>query len=245
MAILILILFAAGSTEIDETLAQLHLDTGMAYLNQGLTEQAEQEFTESLELSPDCAVAILGLGLVYIERESWNLAESYFLEYIEACPDNYLGYEKLAELFLQNHAPAEAAAMADSAFNRAPTIPSIWLLCGETSIAVADTSAAEFWLVKCLDESDVRFEASVLLASIYLCTSRDHEARNILFPVAESGYSPALWGLAKVYLKWSDYQRAVTSIHQYLYLAPDGVHADSCRIVLDDLAESGRYFPED
>ncbi len=243
MFVVVLILLISGTSEMEEELAQLHLETGMAYLNQGLVEQAELEFTESLKLCPDLAEAILGLGLVYMSRESWNPAGSYFLEYITLCPDNYLGYEKLAELLLLKNCPVEAAAMADSAFNKAPTISSIWLLNGKISIANADTTAAEFWFTKCLEDSDTFFEVSVLLASIYMNTSREHEARNILFPAAEADYSPALWGLAKIYLQWSDYQRAVTALNQYLYLAPVGIHADSCRIVLDDLAESGKYIP--
>lgn len=241
--ICILCLFSQ-SIHFDEASAQLHLDTGMAFLSQGLLEQAEEEFNLALEIRDDYYLAILGLGDVYSIRSSWNKATEYFTQYIEACPEDYRGYYKLSNMFLEINIPDSARIMADSAFLRAPTNPEIWLLIGKAEIAAGDTALAEMWFTKGINTPcSTSIESLILLASVYRCTSRGIEARELLLPVAESGYAPAYWGLVQVYLTWGDYMRAEDAINNYLRLSPDGPYADSAILVLEELGESGVYIP--
>lgn len=240
--ILILSLFSQ-SMNIDGLSAQLHLDTGNAYLSQGLLEQAEEEFLLVLELSEDCYPALLGLGKVHLVQSSWNRSEEYFRQYIEACPEDYRGYYELSNLLLLINTPECALIMADSAFLRAPTNPEIWLLSGKAELAAGDTASAEMWFNKNLQTPGaIGIESLILLASVYRCTSRGGEARELLLPLAGSGYAPAYWGLAQVYLTWNDYMRAADAINNYLLLSPNGPYADSAFMVLEELGESGDYM---
>ncbi|MCD4847649.1 MAG: tetratricopeptide repeat protein [Candidatus Aegiribacteria sp.] len=240
--ILILSLFSQ-SMDIDELSAQLHLETGNAYLSQRLLGQAEEEFLLVLELSEDCYPALLGLGKVHLERSSWNRSEEYYRQYIEACPEDYRGYYELSNLLLMINSPERALIMADSAFLRAPTNPEIWLLSGRAGLGAGDTASAEMWFIKNLQTPGlIGVESLVLLASVYRNTSRRAEARELLLPLAASGYAPAYWGLAQVYLAWNDYMRAGDAINNYLILSPDGPYADSAFMVLEVLGESGDYM---
>ena len=140
--------------------------------------------------------------------------------------------------------PDYALLMADSAFQRAPTNTEIWLLSGKAELAAGDTASAEMWFNKCMQSSGSNaVESLILLASVYRSTSRGAEARELLLPLAGSGYAPAYWGLARVYLAWDDYMRAMDAINNYMILSPNGPYADSALMLLDELGEAGDYIP--
>ncbi len=226
--------------------AALRIETGMAFLQQGLLEQAEQEFERALEVGSGDEVAVLGLGMVSMAEGALGRAEGYLRDYISLCPDDYRGYETLSELFTRAGMPDSALAYADSAFLRAPTSHEVWLLCAETSLAAGDTTGSEMWLTRAISAGDATsLEAAALLGAVYRATERSVESRELLLPYASAGYAPAWWGLARVYLAWGDWMRAVDAIGQYLQLAPGGTYADSAVMVLEDLAESGDYIPPD
>lgn len=241
----ILILCLLSQTmNIDELSAQLHLETGNAYLQQGLLGQAEEEFLTALELCEDCHLAILGLGELYFKRSSLSRASGYFREYIEIQPLDYRGYFGLSRLYLWLDSPDSALIMADSAFLRSPTTPEIWLLSGKAELLTGDTLSAELWFVKGISApGSTGLESLVLLASIYRTTERGAEARELLLPVVDLDFAPACWELAKVYLGWKDYMRASDAISHYLRLSPSGIYADSAFLVLDELGESGAFIP--
>ena len=234
------------SLDMDELSAQLHLETGNALLQQGLLEQAEAEFNLALDYSDECDPALLGLGLVYRAFRSWDRAADHFRYFIDASPDDYRGYYEMASLYMDTGHPDSALIMADSAYLRAPMDPVVWIMNGRAGLAAGDTLAAERWFARCTHSAgDISLESTMLLADIYRLTARGVDAREILLTPAASGYSPALWGLARVYLDWGDYMRAVDAIERYLMLSPEGPYADSALLVLRDLAASGDYIPRD
>ena len=244
MQIFIILCLIPLTIDFDDLSAQLHLDTGMAYMQQGLLEQAEDEFQQTLELSEDYHTAVLGLGMINAMRESWDLADDYFRQYIETCPGDYRGFFELSKLYLKTDKPDSAAFMSDSAFIRAPTNPDIWLQSGRAWLELGEMDSAEMWFSKGVqNQGSTGPESLVLLASVYRRTSRGAEAREILLPVVEAGYAPACWELARVYLGWEDYLRAGDAISRYLMLSPEGYYADSAMLVLEELGESGTYIP--
>ena len=246
MRALLLLLVLSGASEFDMLSAQLHLETGNAFLQQGLLEQAEQEFRLALDAGVDCHEALLGLGKIYRACSSADRASEYFTEFITASPDDYRGYYEMASMMLETGRADSAVFMADSAFLRAPTNPDIWLLSGRAAIASGDTTGAERWYTRCLsDPGSAGLQSLILLGTLYRATDRSVESRELLLPASRAGYAPACWGLAMVYLSWNDYMRTVDSIQRYLALDPEGVYADSAIMVLESLAESGEYIVPD
>jgi len=244
MQIFIILCLIPLSIDIDDLTAQLHLDTGMAYMQQGLLEQAEEELQQTLELSDNHHTAVLGLGMIHAMRMSWESAADYFRQYIDTCPDDYRGFFELSKLYLETGKPDSAAFMSDSAFIRSPTTPSIWLQSGRAWLELGEMDTAEMWFSKGVQNPDsTDLESLVLLASVYRRTSRGAEAREILLPAVEAGYAPASWELARIYLGWKDYLRAGDAISRYLMLSPEGYYADSAMLVLEELGESGEYIP--
>lgn len=243
MAAFLGVLLLFGSMDLNELAASLHLETGMALLQQGLLEQAEQEFIEALEMGEEYHSALLGLGMVNFRRSSWNAAADYFHRYIRARPDDHRGYRELAVLYLRTGRPDSARMMSDSAFVRSPASPPIWLLCGKVHLELGDMASAEDWFSRgMLDGGSTSLESLVLLASVYRRTDRGRQARELLIPAVEGGYAPACWELARVYLEWNDYMRATDAINRYLMLSPSGYYADSAALVLQELGESGEYM---
>lgn len=244
MQIFLIMCLLPLSIDIDDLSAQLHLDTGMAYMQQGLLEQAEEEFQQTLELSEDYHTAVLGLGMIHAIRHSWDRAADYFRRYIDTCPDDYRGFYEISKLYLETDKPDSAALMSDSAFVRAPTNPDIWLQSGRAWLKLGAMDLAEMWFSKGVQsQGSTGLESLVLLASVYRRTSRGAEAREILLPAVEASYAPASWELAKIYLGWEDYLRAGDAISRYLMLSPEGYYADSALLVLEELGESGAYIP--
>lgn len=244
MEIFIILCLIPLSIDIDDLSAQLHLDTGFAYMQQGLLEQAEEEFRQTLELNGDYHTAVLGLGMIHAMWQSWDRATDYFKQYMDTCPDDYRGFFELSKLYLETGKPDLAALMSDSAFIRAPTNPSIWLQSGRARLELGEMDSAEMWFAKGVQsQGSTHLESLVLLASVYRRTSRGSEAREFLLPAVEAGYAPASWELARVYLGWGDYLRAGDAISRYLMLSPEGYYADSALLVLEELGESGEYIP--
>lgn len=243
MTLFLAAVLLAGSMDMDELTAELHLQTGMALLQQGLLEQAEEEFQSALEIGLEYSEALLGLGMVSARRSSWNAAEEYFQRYIESSPGDPRGYGEMARLYLETDRPESALRMADSAFTRAPGDPSLWLLNGKVHLAMGQLEEAGNWFSRGVDEGgSTAMESLVLLASVNRLSGRGQEARDLLMPAVEGGYAPACWELARVYLAWEDYLRAGDAIRRYLLLSPEGEYADSAVMVLEELGESGEYM---
>lgn len=243
MTLILAMLALACSMDIDELTARLHLETGMALLQQGLLEQAEEEFQSALEIGLEYSEALLGLGMVSARRSSWTSAEEYYRRYIRECPGDPRGYSRMAELYLDTGRPDSACAMADSAFDLSPGDPGVWLLCGRTRLALGELEEAGNWFSRGVDHGGgTALESLVLLASVHRRSGRGHEARDLLLPVVDAGYPPACWQLARVYLGWEDYMRAGDAIRRYLFLSPEGAYADSAIMVLEELGESGDYM---
>ncbi len=244
MHVFIILCLIPLTIDIDDLSAQLHLETGMALIQQGLLEQAEEEFNQVLDISDDYSTAVLGLGMVHSLRQSWDSAKDYLLQYIDACPDDYRGFFELSRLYLFTDKPDSAAFMSDSAFIRAPTNTDVWLQSGVAWLEMGDMDSAEMWFAKGAEaEGSTTLQSLVYLASVYRRTSRAAEARELLIPASDAGYAPACWELAKVYLGWKDYLRAGDAISRYLILSPVGYYADSAILVLEELGESGDYIP--
>jgi len=243
MAIILSLIIMLCASEFEEISARLCLDSGMALLEQGLLEQAEREFNRALEFDGSCPEAILGLGMVQRARESWPGAVESFRQFIALAPDDHRGFLQLSGLYLETGKADSAVLMADSAFSRLPTDPGIWLQCGRTRHAADDLWGAESWYSRVLQEnSEGSRESACLLAEVYRRTDRSQAAEQLLLPYADAGYSPAWWGLARVYLQWNDYLRAGQAMDMYLYLSPEGFYADSAFLVLEELGESGNYI---
>ena len=80
---------------------RLMCETGDAFLDQGLLEQAECEFREALEASPGCPDALLGLGRVYSIRGAWVPAEASLRAYLEARPGDARGLRQYTRQIMQ------------------------------------------------------------------------------------------------------------------------------------------------
>jgi tetratricopeptide (TPR) repeat protein len=238
------LLLLAGDMNTDLLSAEMHCEMGMAFVEQGLCDRAEQEFGIALDCVEDYPDAFFGLGMVFTIRGSLDEAEEYFLSFMEAEPEDYRGPLELSRLYLTRSDAVEALDMATWAHSLSPDDPDIWMQLAGAAAAAGDTTLSETWLTRTIDDGGIlEPEARVMLAGLYRCRELDTEAREILLPATQREYPPALWMLSGIYLGWGDNMRAVDAIRKYLSLAPCGEMADSAAMVLEELAETGDYIP--
>ncbi len=72
--------------DIDSLAAALHVETGMAYMSQGLPDRAVFEFNRAIEQDQDQADAYLGLGRAASLRGSPDASEEYYITYMGLRP---------------------------------------------------------------------------------------------------------------------------------------------------------------
>ncbi len=244
----VLCLMLATSTLFEESgfrqaLVDLRCETGSAFLQQGLLEEAESEFREALDLDPLCNGAILGLGRIYSVRGAWESAESYLRQYVEAVPDDPDGLLELARLLSSTDRHAEACLLARSSAEISTHDGEAWLVCGAAALAASDTAQASFALGRAIETGGrPALEAAVLMSGLLLSRARTEEAVSLLASASDAGYAPASYRLGRLYISWGDFARGSALVNHALSLEPSASFADSARIILDGLAESGCYF---
>lgn len=77
-----------------------HVTLGTSYLQQGLHEQAEQEFHAALEQQPRNIPALMALGNLSFEREDFREAESYYRKALDEVPGHPGASNNLAMVYL-------------------------------------------------------------------------------------------------------------------------------------------------
>lgn len=242
--LVILVLTTIMSIDVEAEYARLHLETGLAYMQQGLLEEAVEELETALDLDPDCHEAHLALGRLRARMGDPERAEESLQLFVELEPDDFRGPLALARLYLDSSRYRQARDRALQAHALNPSDSEILLELGRSAALCGDTASAMRWLSRVMaEEGDLEDRARVLAARLTRAGGQATEARELLLPAASRDYAPAIWGLARVYVSWEDYMRASDAMRRYLRLEPEGRWADSARMELDRFSREGLYIP--
>ena len=223
--------------DVDALSADLHVETGMAYIEQGLPDKAMGEFITALEISDQAYEAHLGLARIAVINCSWTTAEEEYLIYMELRPENYRAPLEMAEMLLTVYGRyPDALVFAETALSLAPLNGECWLVLADTEGRLGNIEVATTWYRRIFTENvELADEARVRMGSLLFQHGDLPEAREVLLPAASSGKAEAHHILAVMYLEQNDELRATDSINRYLYLEPNGHWADSARMCLDEL----------
>ncbi len=237
---LLLLTLLSSGIDVEIITAELHIETGMAYLSQGLPDKAFAEFQTALDTSDNATEAYLGLARVAVIRESYLVAEEHYKHYIEIEPHNYLAPLELSKmLLLTNIRSIEAFDYANSALALAPLNGECWLIIADAEARLHNNEAAINWYTRLIIEKEELADTSrVKLGYLYFNEGNLHKAREVLLGTETIG---AYHLLALIYLEQHDNLRAIDNINRYLYFNPNGNWADSARIYLNELSEPGLY----
>lgn len=235
--LLLLIALIFPAMDVETLTAELHVETGMAYISQGLTEKALIEFNTALEISESAVEAYLGLARVAVINVSWDTAEELYLQYMESRPDDFRAPQELAVMLLNVRARQyEARDYAEMALELAPLNGSCWMVLAEAHGKTGNIEEAISWYTRIIIENELLAdEARVKMGSLLFQHGELADAREILLPAASAGFAEANHFLALIYLEQNDNLRATDSINRYLFLKPNGPWADSARLCLEDL----------
>ena len=239
-----LLIVALLGIDLDSESARLHLETGLAYIQQGLLEKAVDELKTTLELDPDCHEAYLALGRLRARMGDPGAAEENLQRFMEVRPEDWRGPLALARLCLETGSITEARDLALRAHALNPAEPEIWMELGQAAALCGDTASALDWLGRVMEEEGpLENAARVRAAALLRAGGRLSQARTLLLPAAEDEYAAAVWGLARVYIIWEDYMRASDALRSYLRMEPAGRWSDSARMELERFSEEGLYIP--
>jgi tetratricopeptide (TPR) repeat protein len=98
-----------------EVKADLYFNLGILYNRVGNLEEAEYNFTNSLDENPDDIEAIMGMAQVFENAEKWRKAEKFFRELIAVDPDNPEHYRGMSRVLLQQGEPDESLRYLEKA----------------------------------------------------------------------------------------------------------------------------------
>ncbi len=245
MILLSAMLFALTcGLDIDSLTAALHVETGMAFMSQGLTDRAVFEFNRAIELDPSQAEAYLGLGRAARLRGSLEAAEEHFIAYMDMRPGDPTAPMEMAEMLTAlPHRLVEAAEYARAAMELAPLSGACWLVLADAEAALGNTPEALNWYSRTITEhQELASEARLRMGAILYARGELSLTREILLPAASAGEPGAYRLLTMLYLEQNDHLRARDSAGRYLLLQPGGDWADSARLVIQELAPETSPF---
>lgn len=234
--------------DIDSLAAALHVETGMAYMSQGLPDRAVFEFNRAIELDQDQADAYLGLGRAASLRGSPDASEEYYITYMEMRPHDPRAPLEMAEMLIGfPNRLAEAEEYALRALELAPLDGACWLALAAVEAALGNTSQAlDRYSRTIAEHEEFANEARLRMAAILYTGGELSQAREVLLPAASSGEAGAYRLLTLVYLDQNDRLRARDSAQRYLFLEPGGNWADSAQLILQGLSpECYPHTPEE
>jgi Flp pilus assembly protein TadD len=239
----VLLLFLTGGMNLDSLSASLHVETGLAYLEQGLLNRAVIEFTRALEISDAAVEAYIGLGRAAALNGAWSTAEENYITYMELKPFDHRPAVELAEMLtglFGRH--SEAVEYASCALALAPTDGRCRLAAANAMTASGEASRAETLYRRVITENtEYETEARLRLGALLFSNGNLTDARTVLLPAAFSGEAEAHRFLCMIYLDQNDRLRAGDSAGRYLFLAPNGHWADSARTILEDVSFESFY----
>ena len=95
--------------------ADLYFNLGILYNRIGNLEEAEYNFTNSLDENPDDIEAVMGMAQVFENAEKWRKAEKFYRELIAIDPDNPDHYRGMSRVLLQQGEPDESLRYLEKA----------------------------------------------------------------------------------------------------------------------------------
>lgn len=226
--------------DVETLTADLHIETGMAYINQGLTDKALGEFTAALDISENASEAHLGLARVAVINCSWATAEEEYSIYIDLKPDDHRAPLEMSEMLLLVRGRSfDALEYAEAALTLAPLNGQCWMVLAKAESRLGNIEEATAWYTRIIiEDAELAGEARVQMGSLLFQNGNLFSAREVLLPAAMAGMAEAHHFLALIYMEQSDNLRATDSINRYLHIEPNGLWADSARICLENLSSS-------
>ncbi len=237
---ILILIFMNGfpaSVNVDSLTSALHIETGMAYLEQGLADRAFQEFEKALEISSDAAEAHLGMARISALNQAWGDAENRYKTYMNLRPYDYNAPLEMAEmtLALSGREP-EAADYAEAALSLAPLNGRCWIAVADCQAALGNTEEAMRWYTRTIIESpEFAGDARIKMGTLLFEKGDLVQAAEILTPAGHQGEPDAWHILALIYMEQKDGLRASDSMRNYLNMNPDGSWADSAQVLLEEL----------
>ncbi len=234
-SLFLIISLVLSGMDVGNLSADLHIETGMAYISQGLPDKALGEFVAALEISESASEAHLGLARIAVINSSFTTAEEEYTLYMSMEPDDYRAPLEMAETLLQlSGRTFDALEYAETALELAPLNANCWMILAGVEGKLGNTEEAISWYSRTIiEDPESALEARVQMGALLFSEGDLYDAREVLLPAAQSGVAEAHHFLALIYLEQKDDLRAIDSINRYLYIEPNGLWADSARECLE------------
>jgi Tfp pilus assembly protein PilF len=185
---------------------------GVAFSNEGKTDEAIAKFQEVAAAIPNCAECYTNIGTVQTKAKKYDEAEAAFKKSIEMKPDFAEAYNGLANLYnaekkfdLAAEAGKKAMELATASGGAAGSTG------GGASASAAFNQGVILWNANKFAEAKTQFEAAVK---------------------ADPNMAEAQYWLGMALLNGGDMAGAKPKFEAYLKLAPTGQYADTAKSIV-------------
>lgn len=232
--------------ETDRLSARLQIESGNAFIGQGLLVQARHAFSRALDLNPGEDYAVLGLARVSALEGSVPLASYWYGLFIDRLPEDYRGPLELGLLLIEDPDSLErSGSLIRTALALSPSRSDVQMAFAGLLLKEADTTGAMAALEALLErEGSHRRQAGMALATLLANLGDYPAARRILEEPPFPDDPGANLLAARTHIAEGDYLRAADRISRCLTLSPGSSVADSARTLLDSLAEQGLFITD-
>ena len=197
-----------------------------AYVAQQQREPAIRVYRRLTELLPQAPQPWFLMGTILAADNKPAEARNAFEKSAEIAPDYLPPVEQLVNLDLADKQYAAALDRAQKLIDRSPKVGQAWAIRGKIHFAQRDFAKAEPDLLKAIELDPQLEPAYLLLAQLYMATSKQDQAIARLNAfVQQRKDAPTLMLLATIQHQLKDYPAARDAYEQLLTVSPNSVAA--------------------
>ena len=212
-------------------------DLGKTLLEQGDLSQAYQKFTQSLQISPDCAEAHAGLGWYYSLSGDFKKSETEYKKALELKPDLQTVYSDLGDVYMKKLDFKNAERMYNHALKHGVDDPRIYNNLGILYVQLSQLDQAASFYQKAINMQKNSSESRSGLAYIYSQQGEFQEALAELDLLLQTdpNFAMAYYQLGSVYQSLGRKKEALEAYSRYLKTQPNDPKAVQVKQLMEGL----------
>jgi len=196
---------------------------GVAFLQHGFLDQAEQSFKQVIATKPDDPEAYYNLGTLYLQRNSPQTARQYLEQTVKLRPNYPEAWNNLGMIAAQAGNNEEAIRNFEQSLQLRPSYATALLNLGNVYRRQGNLDEAETLLKSALDSDPKNPEVNYSLGMVYARRDQPERAVEYLDNAIHlrPAYSDALNNLGVLFVQQKRYQEAEEKFKTCIHDAPD------------------------
>ncbi|MFH1335677.1 MAG: tetratricopeptide repeat protein, partial [Candidatus Zixiibacteriota bacterium] len=212
---------------------------GKELLSKGDLTPAFQKFTQSLQISPDCAEAHAGLGWYYSLSGDFQQSETEYRQALELKPDFLTAYSDLGDIYMKQQDFKKAEKMYSRALERGMKDPRLYSNLGILYVQLNDLDKAASFYQRAIELQKNSPEPRLGLAYVYSQLGKFNEALAELKALLQMNpdFAMAYYQLGAVYENLGQKKESVNAYQRYIEMQPNDSKAIETKQLIEKLKQ--------